>query len=344
MLRKLHRDLYASRCTSELLTCSGNLNQISSVGVSWMWHMYMQILWKSSLSKCIWHQICTKSLPEMANVKKIITVENAFDTKYVQNHYFEGKCSENCHFKMHLTPNMYKIATLKADAQRNCITVKCIWHQIHKKLITLKANAQGNHHLKMQLTPNMYKIVTLHGKFQGNRSLENACDTKYVYANRYFEGKYSWKFITDKMCLTSNMYKNITLKANAKNIITWKCHSWHHMMIQNCYFESKCSGNHHFKMHLTPNMYKIVTLKANAQKISYCKDVFDSQMTVQSWSLWSANATPTSFTLKCIWHQICTKSCTLRANAKEIVTLKCIWHQIYTKLLLWRQMLRKSSL
>ena len=44
------------------------------------------------------------------------------------------------------------------------------------------------------------------------------------------------------MHLTPHMYKNITLKANAK---------------EDC----------HFKMHLTPNMYKIITLQANAQKI-----------------------------------------------------------------------------
>ena len=35
-----------------------------------------------------------------------------------QNHYFEGKCSGNRHFKMHLTPNMYKIITLKAIAKK----------------------------------------------------------------------------------------------------------------------------------------------------------------------------------------------------------------------------------
>ena len=44
------------------------------------------------------------------------------------------------------------------------------------------------------------------------------------------------------MHLTPNMYKIITLKANAKEI-------------------------DYFKMHLTPNIYKIVTLKANAKKI-----------------------------------------------------------------------------
>ena len=32
------------------------------------------------------------------------------------------------------------------------------------------------------------------------------------------------------------------------------------------------------------------------------------------------------------------KTITLNANDKEIITLKCIWHQICTKPLLWRQM------
>ena len=52
-------------------------------------------------------------------------LENAFDTIYVQNCYFEGKCSGNNHLKMHLTPNMYKIVTLKANA-KEIVTVKCI--------------------------------------------------------------------------------------------------------------------------------------------------------------------------------------------------------------------------
>ena len=52
-------------------------------------------------------------------------LENAFDTKYVQHHYFEGKCQGNRHCKMHLTPNMYKIITLKANAQE-IITLTCI--------------------------------------------------------------------------------------------------------------------------------------------------------------------------------------------------------------------------
>ena len=59
-----------------------------------------------------------------ANVKEIV-IQNAFDTKYVQNHYFEGKCSGYCQFKMHLTPKMYKIITLKANA-KEIVTVKCV--------------------------------------------------------------------------------------------------------------------------------------------------------------------------------------------------------------------------
>ena len=46
-----------------------------------------------------------------------LLLENAFGTTYVQNRYCEGKCSGNLYFKMHLTPHMYKIITLKANAQ-----------------------------------------------------------------------------------------------------------------------------------------------------------------------------------------------------------------------------------
>ena len=57
------------------------------------------------------------------------------------------------------------------------------------------------------------------------------------------------KIVTLTCILTPNMYKIVTLKANAKEI-------------------------DHFKMHLTPNMYKIVTLKANAKKIVTLKCIW----------------------------------------------------------------------
>ena len=54
------------------------------------------------------------------------------------------------------------------------------------------------------------------------------------------------------MHLTPNMYKFITLKTNAKEIVS-------------------------VKMHLTPNMYKFITLKANAQKIMSLQNAFDTK-------------------------------------------------------------------
>ena len=62
-------------------------------------------------------------------------LENAFSTTYVQNCYFEGNCSGNRYFKMHVTPNMYKIVTLKANA-KEIITSNMY------KIVTLKANAE----------------------------------------------------------------------------------------------------------------------------------------------------------------------------------------------------------
>ena len=131
------------------------------------------------------------------------------------------------------------------------------------------------------------------------------------------------------MHVAPHMCKTITLKANAQQIITVKC-IWHHICtkfllwrqmlrkslfenafdaeyVQNCYFKGKCSGNHHLKMHVAPHMCKTVTLKAYAKEI---------------------------VTLKCIWHQICTKSLLWRQMLKKIITWKCIWHHICTKLLL----------
>ena len=147
--------------------------------------------------RCIWHHICTKTLLWKHMVWKPL-LENAFGTTYVQNCYLEGKGSGNCYFKFHLTPNMYKIMTLKASAQE-IITVKSIWHHICTKSLLWRQMLR--------------KLL-----------LENTCGTIYVQ-NLYFAGKCSGNHYL-KMHLTPNMYKNITLKVNAKEIITWKC-IWH---------------------------------------------------------------------------------------------------------------------
>ena len=43
------------------------------------------------------------------------SLENAFDAKFVQNVTVKANAQKNCHFNMHLAPNMYKIVTLKAN-------------------------------------------------------------------------------------------------------------------------------------------------------------------------------------------------------------------------------------
>ena len=69
------------------------------------------------------------------------------------------------------------------------------------------------------------------------------------------------------MHLTPNMYKIVTLKTNAKEIITLKC-MFDTKYVQNCItLKANAQKIGYFKMHLTPNMYKIITLKANAQEI-----------------------------------------------------------------------------
>ena len=157
-----------------------------------------------------------------------------FGTTYVQNCYFAGKCQGNHYCKMHLTPNMYKIFTLNANAKK-IITWKCMWHHIC-----------ANPLFWWQMLRKSLR--------------ENAFDAKYVQ-NCYFEGKCEGNH-DFKMHLTPNMYKIITLEANAKKIITVKS-KWHQMCtktllwrqmprksllenafdtkyVQNCYFEGKC--------------------------------------------------------------------------------------------------------
>ena len=60
-------------------------------------HMYKIVTLKANAKeiitlKCIWHQICIKFVTLKANAKKIVTLKMQWATKYVQNHYCEGKC------------------------------------------------------------------------------------------------------------------------------------------------------------------------------------------------------------------------------------------------------------
>ena len=87
---------------------------------------------------------------------------------------------------MHLTPNMYKIITLKANAQE-IITFKCMWHQICTKSVTLNANAKKIVTLKC-IWHHICAKPLLCRQMLWKPLLKNAFDTKYVQ-NRYFEGK-----------------------------------------------------------------------------------------------------------------------------------------------------------
>ena len=187
------------------------------------------------------------------------------------------KCYGNHHFKMHLTPNMYKIVTWKANVKK-IVTIKCIWHQICTKCC----------YLKMHVAP---KANEFEGKCKGNRYL--------------------------KMHMTPNMYKIITLKANAKEIITLKC-MWH-KYVQNRYFEGKCSGNCYLKMHMAPNMCKIVTLKANAKEIVTCK----MHMTLNTYKIVNLKVNAQEIiTVKMHLTPNMYKIITLKANAQNIITSK----------------------
>ena len=160
---------------------------------------------------------------------------------------------------MHLTPNMYKIVTLKANAKK-VITLKCMVQKHTCKTITLKANAK--------------EIITL--KCIWHHICTKSLLWRQMLRNHYF-----------KMHGAKHTCKTITLKENAKEIITLKC-IWHQMCtklllwrqmlrklllqnacgttyVQNHYFEGKCSGNYYFEILLMWIMYKIITLKANAK-------------------------------------------------------------------------------
>ena len=58
-----------------------------------------------------------KIITLQTNAKKIVTVKCFWHAKYVQNDYFEGKCSGNCYCKMHVAPHICKTITFNANAK-----------------------------------------------------------------------------------------------------------------------------------------------------------------------------------------------------------------------------------
>ena len=80
-------------------TITVNSNAKKIVTLKCIWHhicakllLCRQMVRKSLFDKCIWHHICIKLLLWRHMLRKSCHLTNAFDTKYVQNCYFEGKC------------------------------------------------------------------------------------------------------------------------------------------------------------------------------------------------------------------------------------------------------------
>ena len=237
---------------------------------------------------------------ERQMLKKIIHRKMHLTPTYVQNHYFEGKCPGNGYLKMHLTPNMYKIITLKANAHE-IVTLKCIWHQHMYKTHYFQGKCSENHHCKMCLTPNMYKIMSL-----WRQMLRTIVTVKCV-----------WHHISAKIWLWRQMIRTSLLENAFGTIYVQNpllCRQmlrkslleqciWQHICTKSLLWRQLLKEIRHFKMHLTSNMYIIITLKANVQQHFYFK----------------MHLTPHIY-----------KIVTLKANAQKIVTWTCIWQQICT--------------
>ena len=157
---------------------------------------------------------------------------------------------------MRLTPNYAQNITLKANAKK-IINSKCVWHQICTKLLlwkqmlrkSLLTNAFGTKKctkslpwrqmLRKSLCEKAFDVKYVQnryfkGKCLGNYHCENAFDTKYVQNSSLWREMLRTSLGSNAFNMP-NMYKTITLKANAKEIIT-------------------------LQLHLTLNMYKIMSL------------------------------------------------------------------------------------
>ena len=150
----------------KIITLKANAKKIVTWKCIWCQICNKIVTWKAYTKdivtlKCIWHHICAKQLLCRQMLREIVTWTCIWH-QICTNRYFKGKCWKNHHFTMHLTPNMYKIITLKANA-KEIVTLKCVWHQICTKSLLWRQMLRKS-------------------------SLEVAFDTNYVQ-NHYFKGK-----------------------------------------------------------------------------------------------------------------------------------------------------------
>ena len=144
-----------------------------------------------------------------------LLLENAFDTKYVQNHYFAGKCSENHYLKMHVASDI----CAKHD--------ELLWRQMWSRKI-------------------IYTTCVQKCYFAGKCS-SLQCMWHHILQNLYFEGKCS----RIHHCIWHQICKIVMRNGNAKEIIT-KC-IWHHIYTKSLLCRQMLR-NLLLEMHLTANM------------------------------------------------------------------------------------------
>ena len=170
--------------------------------------------------------------------------------------------------------------------------------------------------------PNMYKIVTVHAnaeKIVTWKCIWCQIYTKYITLKANVQRKSSlWKCIWHHICTKSLLWRHMLRKS-----FTVKCMLAPHMY-KTITLKANAQEINYLQMHLAPNMYKIVTLKANAKGIMYSVKCVWHQICTKT-SLWREMLRKSCHFKMHAWHQICTKSVTLKTNAKEIVTWKCFW-------------------
>ena len=138
-----------------------------------------------------------------------------------------------------------------------------------------------------------------------------------------------------------NMYKFVTVKANAKKIILWKfiwcqiCTKlllWRQMLRKSSLWKCMCACQICTKSLLCMQMLRKFLLDKCIWHAKYVQNCYFEGKCKGNHHL-KMHLAP----------NMC-KIITLKANAKKIITVKMLLMSNLYKMLLWRQMLRKSSL
>ena len=73
-----------------------------------------------------------------------LSLLHAFDTKYVQNRYFEGKCSGHCHFYMLMMSYLYKMLLCRQMLRKSLLSNA--FGTTYVQIRYFKGKCSGNDH------------------------------------------------------------------------------------------------------------------------------------------------------------------------------------------------------